>query len=73
MEVSNSSQAWLLQLAVYVLVLTLMKLLVVASLAIFPFIFNVSDFLLDEMSPNVQVIVSMCIWPLIMNVMQVRL
>ncbi|TIA89103.1 hypothetical protein E3P99_02231 [Wallemia hederae] len=62
--------SWLLQLAVYVLVLTLMKLLVVASLAIFPFIFNVSDFLLDEMSPNAQVIVSMCIWPLIMNVMQ---
>ncbi|EOR03646.1 Vacuolar membrane protein [Wallemia ichthyophaga EXF-994] len=54
----------------YVLILTLMKLLVVASLALFPFIFSVSDFLLDEMGPNAQVIISMCVWPLIMNVMQ---
>lgn len=50
-----------------------MKLLVVASLALFPFIFSVSDFLLDEMGPNAQVIISMCVWPLIMNVMQVCL
>ncbi|TIA72533.1 hypothetical protein E3P94_02872 [Wallemia ichthyophaga] len=62
--------SWLLQLSVYVLILTLMKLLVVASLALFPFIFSVSDFLLDEMGPNAQVIISMCVWPLIMNVMQ---
>ncbi|TIC15379.1 hypothetical protein E3Q01_00834 [Wallemia mellicola] len=61
--------SWLLQLVVYVLILTLMKLLVAVSLAILP-LFSISDFLLDEISPNAQVIISMCIWPLIMNVLQ---
>ncbi|TIC01429.1 hypothetical protein E3Q18_00699 [Wallemia mellicola] len=46
-----------------------MKLLVAVSLAILP-LFSISDFLLDEISPNAQVIISMCIWPLIMNVLQ---
>lgn len=70
-SINDHILAWVLQLAVYLLTLTLMKLTVVASLALFPFIFKISDFLLSEMSPNVQVVVSMCIWPLIMNVVQV--
>ncbi|KAI0775900.1 vacuolar membrane protein-domain-containing protein [Trametes elegans] len=63
---------WLRQSAVYVFALTTMKLLVVAVFAALPVIFDVGEWLLTFLghSDTAQVIFTMGIFPILMNVLQ---
>ncbi|OSD04505.1 hypothetical protein PYCCODRAFT_1386616 [Trametes coccinea BRFM310] len=63
---------WLRQSAVYVFALTMMKLLVVALFAALPVIFKVGEWLLTFLGPSdaAQVIFTMGLFPILMNVVQ---
>ncbi|EKM79919.1 hypothetical protein AGABI1DRAFT_72625 [Agaricus bisporus var. burnettii JB137-S8] len=65
---------WARQAAIYVLSLTTMKLMVVALLALFPGIFKIGEWILSwtwtEDGDTVQVIFTMGIFPIIMNIVQ---
>ncbi|KAI9000692.1 vacuolar membrane protein-domain-containing protein [Trametes punicea] len=63
---------WLRQSAVYVFALTMMKLLVVALFAALPVIFKVGEWLLTFLGPSdaAQVIFTMGLFPIMMNVIQ---
>ncbi|CDO77017.1 hypothetical protein BN946_scf184380.g2 [Trametes cinnabarina] len=63
---------WLRQSAVYVFALTMMKLLVVALFAALPVIFKVGEWLLTFLGPSdaAQVIFTMGLFPIMMNVLQ---
>lgn len=66
---------WARQSAIYVLALTTMKLLVVGLLVLFPGIFNIGEWLLswtwsDDGEEGFQVVFTMGLFPIIMNVLQ---
>ncbi|KAI0355360.1 hypothetical protein OH77DRAFT_1424840 [Trametes cingulata] len=63
---------WLRQSAVYVFALTTMKLLVVALFAALPVIFDLGEWLLEFLGPSdaAQVIFTMGLFPILMNVLQ---
>ncbi|KAI0658508.1 vacuolar membrane protein-domain-containing protein [Cubamyces menziesii] len=63
---------WLRQSAVYIFALTMMKLLVVALFAALPVIFDVGEWLLTFLGPSdaAQVIFTMGVFPIMMNVLQ---
>ncbi|TFK90879.1 hypothetical protein K466DRAFT_516406 [Polyporus arcularius HHB13444] len=63
---------WFRQAAVYVFALTTMKLLVVAVFAALPVIFDLGEWLLSFLGPSdtAQVIFTMGIFPIFMNVLQ---
>ncbi|EIW61555.1 uncharacterized protein TRAVEDRAFT_118048 [Trametes versicolor FP-101664 SS1] len=63
---------WLRQSAVYVFALTTMKLLVVALFAALPIIFDAAEWLLTFLGPSdaAQVIFTMGLFPIMMNVIQ---
>jgi len=70
-----SFEFWLRQAAVYVLSLTSMKLLVVGLFAIYPGIFKIGDWLLSWTRTSngedaIQVIFTMGLFPIIMNILQ---
>ncbi|KAI3480120.1 hypothetical protein L1887_57719 [Cichorium endivia] len=63
---------WLKQLASYLFVLLLMKMAVLVVLAIFPFLFDVGSWILGFFGSHkdAQVLFSMALFPLAMNVLQ---
>ncbi|KAF8638524.1 hypothetical protein AX17_002067 [Amanita inopinata Kibby_2008] len=65
---------WLRQAAIYVLSLTTMKLLVIGLLILFPGLFSIGEWLLSwtwtEKGDGFQVIFTMGIFPIIMNILQ---
>ncbi|KAF9450677.1 hypothetical protein P691DRAFT_700883 [Macrolepiota fuliginosa MF-IS2] len=69
-----SVKYWARQAAIYVLALTTMKMLVVGLLALFPGIFKIGEWILSwtwtEDGDAVQVIFTMGIFPIIMNIVQ---
>ncbi|PWN53058.1 hypothetical protein IE53DRAFT_310980 [Violaceomyces palustris] len=63
---------WLKQLSTYLLTIFLMKLAVLALFDLFPFLFVFGEWLLDLFGDhkNAQIVFSMALFPLVMNVLQ---
>lgn len=62
---------WLRQLAVYIIVLAIMKSIILAFFWI-PLIFDFGDWLLSWMKEDVKIVFVLMIFPLLMNAFQVR-